>query len=125
MNGILEFYVELGSRKLRSLVKETYKTGNEVKGLKKAEEIRSLILERLPLFLHEHTHTKTRVSLSWLSNGGNFVVRTFGKIITVKTLKFGQTSSVKNQEASAVAMQDGRGPIQLWLSASDVPDMYE
>lgn len=125
MNGILEFYVELGSRKLRSLVKETYKTGNEVKGLKKAEEIRSLILERLPLFLHEHTHTKTRVSLSWLSNGGNFVVRTFGKIITVKTLKFGQISSVKNQEASAVAMQDGRGPIQLWLSASDVPDMYE
>lgn len=125
MNGILEFYVELGSRKLRSLVKETYKTGNEVKGLKKAEEIRSLILERLPLFLHEHTHTKTRVSLSWLSNGGNFVVRTFGKIITVKTLKFGQTSSVKNQEASAVAMQDGRGPIQLWLSASDIPDMYE
>lgn len=125
MNGILEFYVELGSRKLRSLVKETYKTGNEVKGLKKAEEIRSLILERLPLFLHEHTHTKTRVSLSWLSNGGNFVVRTFGKIITVKTLKFGQISSVKNQEASAVAMQDGRGPIQLWLSASDIPDMYE
>lgn len=117
--------MELGSRKLRSLVKETYKTGNEVKGLKKAEEIRSLILERLPLFLHEHTHTKTRVSLSWLSNGGNFVVRTFGKIITVKTLKFGQISSVKNQEASAVAMQDGRGPIQLWLSASDVPDMYE
>lgn len=115
----------MGSRRLRSLVKEAYKTGNEVKGSKKAMEIRSLILERLPLFLHEHTHAKTRVSLSWLSNDRNFIVQTFGKIQVVKTLKFGQIFEDKRQEASAVAMQDGRGPIRLWLSANDTTDMYE
>lgn len=124
VNGA-EFYLELGSRRLRSLVKETYRTGNEVRGLKKAAEVRSLILERLPLFLYEHTHAKTRVSLSWLNNEGNFTVQTFGKMVVVKTLKFGHISAVKNQEASAVAMQEGRGPIKLWLAANDVTDMYE
>lgn len=122
---ITDFYTQLGSPRLSSLVKDKYKTGPEVRGSRKAHEIRTLILERLPLFLHEHTHSKTKVPFSWLNNEQNFVVRTFGKITVVKTLSFGSTSAVKSQDASAVATQEGRGPIQLWLAGNDVLDMYE
>lgn len=106
-------------------MKDEYKTSSEVKQSRKAAEIRSLILERLPLFLHEHTHTQTRVPYSWLNNENNFVVRTFGKLMVIKSLIYGQTRIVKNQDASAVAFRDGRGPIQLWLAGNDLVDMYE
>lgn len=121
----LDFYIELGSPRLSSLVREKFRTGTEIRGSKKAQEIRSLILERLPLFLHEHSHAKTKVPYTWLNNEQNFVVRTFGKIAVVKTLNFGQISASKSQDASAVAMQEGRGAIQLWLSGNDLIDMYE
>ena len=120
-----EFYIEMGSPRLSQLVKDKFRTGPEVRGSKKAYETRSLILERLPLFLHEHSHSKTKVPFSWLNDDRNFVVRTFGKITVVKTLTFNQTSAVKSQDASAVATRDGRGPIQLWLAGNDIIDMYE
>ncbi|KAL4253718.1 hypothetical protein ABKN59_003690 [Abortiporus biennis] len=120
-----EFYSTLGSRRLSTLVQEQYTTTSEVRGAKRATETRSLILERLPLFLHEHTHAQTRIPYSWLNKDANFIVRTFGKITIVKSFKFGQLSLVKSQDASAVALQKDRGPIQLWLAGNDQVDMYE
>ena len=107
------------------MVKEDHKTSGEIRNSRKPIEIRSLILERLPLFLHEHTHAKPRVPFSWLSNEKNFVVRSFGKITVIKTLTYGDTRVVKNQDASAVAMRIARGPIELWLSGNDTIDMFE
>ncbi|TCD69784.1 hypothetical protein EIP91_006320 [Steccherinum ochraceum] len=52
-------------------------------------------------------------------------VRAFGKITVIKSLNFGQVASTKNQDSSAVAMREGRGPIQLWLADNDVLDLYE
>lgn len=121
----IDFYFELGSRRLSSLVKDEYKTSSEVKHTRKAAEVRTLILERLPLFLHEHTHTQTRVPFSWLNQDQNFVVRAFGKLTVVKSLLYDQRRIVKNQDASAIAFRDGRGPIQLWLAGNDQVDMYE
>ncbi|THH29159.1 hypothetical protein EUX98_g5023 [Antrodiella citrinella] len=120
-----DFYMELGSRRLSALVKEKYKTSAEIKHSRKPADIRNLILERLPLFLHEHSHAKVQVPYSWLNTEANFVVRAFGKITVIKTLNFGQVASVKNQDASAVALREGRGPIQLWLADNDLLDMYE
>ena len=117
--------MELGSRRLSTLVREKFKTSVEVKASRRPADIRKLILERLPLFLHEHTHGKVQVPFSWLNNDTNFIARAFGKITVVKTLSFGQVTAVKNQDASAVAMRDGKGPIQLWLADNDVLDMYE
>lgn len=107
------------------MVKEDHKTSGEVKGTRKPQEIRNLILERLPLFLHEHTHAKPRVPFSWLNNERNFVVRTFGKITVIKTLVYGDVRAAKNQDASAVAMRVARGPIELWLAGNDTTDMFE
>ncbi|KAI0077558.1 hypothetical protein K474DRAFT_1750473 [Panus rudis PR-1116 ss-1] len=120
-----EFYLELGSVRLSSLVKEKYRTSTEARGDRRAKEIRSLILERLPLFLHEHPHARTKVPFSWLNNDSNFVVKTYGKITVIKTLSFGQINASKNHDASAVATQEGRGPIQLWLAGNDTIDLYE
>ena len=120
-----EFYGELGSRRLSSLVKEEYETTAEIKDTRKAVEIRSRILERLPLFLHEHTHAPTRVPFSWLSTDRNFVVRVFGTLTVRKALTYGAIRLVERQDASAVALREGRGPIQLWLASNIAVDMFE
>ncbi|KAL6309180.1 hypothetical protein BKA93DRAFT_925530 [Sparassis latifolia] len=120
-----EFYLELGSRRLSSLLKEEYRTSGELKNSRRALEIRSLILERLPLFLHEHTHARPRLPFSWLNNEKNFVVRTFSKLVVIKSLTFGSVHPSKSQDASAVAKRDGRGPIELWVAGNDQVDMYE
>ena len=96
-----------------------------MKDNKSAADIRTLLLERLPLFLHEHTHTRTKVSLSWLSSEQHFKVKVFGKLTVVKSLSFGDHTLTKEQDASAAAKRVGHGPIELWLSGSTQVDMYE
>lgn len=110
---------------MSQLVGEEYQTTSELQNSKTAMETRSLILERLPLFLHEHTHTRTRVSFSWLSTGSNFIVKTFGKLSVVKTLKHGELRRSEKQEATAVTCRVGSGPIQLWITGNSQIDMYE
>ncbi|GLB37239.1 putative protein of unknown function (DUF3684) [Lyophyllum shimeji] len=123
---ILEaFYAQLGSRRLSSLVKEEYQPSAEVKQSKVAADTRALILERLPLFLHEHSHARTRVSYSWLTSTVNFVVKTYGKLTVTKSLTFGDLRLSRKQDASAVAQRTGTGPIQLWLAGNSQIDMYE
>ncbi|KAJ7251757.1 hypothetical protein B0H12DRAFT_1118770 [Mycena haematopus] len=116
---ILEgFYMILGSRRLSSLVKEEYKTTAESKDQRTAAEIRALILERLPLFLHEHTHARTRVTFNWLNQEAHFIVTSFGKLAVTKTLDFGDIRTSRTQEASAAAKRIGSGPIHLWVATS-------
>ncbi|KAG6857275.1 hypothetical protein H0H87_007108 [Tephrocybe sp. NHM501043] len=124
---ILEaFYSQLGSRRLSSLVKEEYQPSAEIKQSKIAAETRALILERLPLFLHEHSHARTRVSYTWLTSQVNFVVKTFGKLAVKKSLIFGDLRLSRQQDASAVASRTGNtGPINLWIAGNAQIDMYE
>lgn len=90
-----------------------------------ATDTRALILERLPLFLHEHHHSQTQVSYKWLNEDGHFMVRTFGRIIVTKTLKCSDVSLSRDLEASAVAERLSNGRIQLLLAANSQVDMYE
>ncbi|KAG1888113.1 hypothetical protein F4604DRAFT_1715581 [Suillus subluteus] len=122
---IENFYATLGSKRLSAVVKEDYRVNSEMKHNKSAADTRALLLERLPLFLHEHTHTRTKVSLNWLSNQENFKVRVFGKLSVVKSLSFGDNTLKMEQDASAAAKRLGHGPIELWLSGSTQVDMYE
>lgn len=119
------FYVELGSRRLATLIREDYKTSSEVKMSKVAVDTRSLILERLPLFLHEHTHSRPRMSHAWLTNEKNFIVRTFGKLKVTKSLSYGDVRLSRDQDASAAAKRTGNGPLELWLAGHSQVDMYE
>ena len=90
-----------------------------------AQEVQTLILERLPLFLHENTCMAPQVSLTWLNDERNFIVQTFGEITVTRSIDFGGIKSSRSTEASAVARQGGRGEIQLWLASNMEVDMYE
>ena len=119
------FYQFLGCKRLSELVREEYRITQEIYGHRTAQDVRSLILERLPLFLHEHTHATTRVPFTWLNNERNFVVRTFGKVTVTRSLNFAGARSSRSIETSAVARREGKGAIQLWLGGNSQVDMYE
>lgn len=125
MDVNLGLYGSLGSRRLSSLVKQDYRTSVEIPNAKPATELRRLILERLPLFLHEHTHAKTKISYSWMNSDGNFIVRSFGKLSVTKSISFGRMSDSQTQDASAVATRSGKGRLELWVAAHSQIDYYE
>lgn len=122
---LLELYLFLGSPRLSSLVKEDYRTTGEVSHSKIGTETRHLILERLPLFLHEHPKSRTKVSFNWLNEDKNFIVKVFGKLLVTKSLHHGDNRLSESNEASAVAKREGRGAIELWLAGNTQVDMYE
>lgn len=98
----------------------------ELKDAKKSLDTRELILERLPLFLHEHSHgEQTRVKFEWLNSQENFSVKTFGKLEVEKSLTHDELRLYKKQEASAVASKTRTGSLQLWLAGHSQIDMYE
>jgi uncharacterized protein DUF3684 len=122
---LLELHLFLGSPRLSSLIKENYEMSREDRHAKIGPDIRHLILERLPLFLHEHPQSRTKVSFNWLNEEKNFIVKVFGKLSVTKSLHHGNTHNSEKHEASAVANRDGRGPIELWLAGNTQVDMYE
>jgi hypothetical protein len=120
-----ELYLFLGSPRLSSLVKEYYRTSGEAPYSKISAEVRHLVLERLPLFLHEHSQSSTEVSLNWLQKEKNFIVKVFGKLLVTKSLHHGDIRDSKSHEASAVAKREGKGSIELWIAGNKQVDMYE
>ncbi|KDQ27869.1 hypothetical protein PLEOSDRAFT_50988 [Pleurotus ostreatus PC15] len=124
---ILEaFYAELGSRPLSSIVKQNYRTTQEIKDPHRSSEMHNLILERLPLFLHGQTHARLKVPSAWLSKEGNFAVKNYGKIEVESVLTFGDIRVTRRQESSAAAKRDGYGgAIQLWVAYNTKVDMFE
>jgi hypothetical protein len=122
----LELYVFLGSPRLSSLVREEYKMTGEVTCSKIGTETRHLILERLPLFLHEQLKTRTKISFDWLNEEKNFIVRVTRKLSVTKSLHHGDYYHCSgSMKASAVAKRKGEGPIELWLAEDMKMDMYE
>lgn len=122
---LLELYLFLGSPRLSSLVKEHYRTSGEAHYSKIGAEVRHLILERLPLFLHEHPESSIEVPLNWLNKEKNFIVRVFGKLLVTKSVHYGGIRDSRSYEASAVAKREGNGPIELWLAGNKQVNMYE
>ena len=124
-SGIAGFYQYLGCKLLSDLIKEEYRTTQETYRNKAAQEVRSLVLQRLPLFLYKHATTITRVSPKWLNVKGNFVVRTFKKITATRSIDFAGTKSSKTFETSATVKREGTGPVQLWLTDDGQADLHE
>ncbi|CAE6384073.1 unnamed protein product [Rhizoctonia solani] len=123
---IEQFYEGLGSKRLSALVHEEYKsTPSQNRTTKRAQDTRSLVLERLPLFLHEHTHVKSKIKPEWLAQGENFQVVMVNKLQLTRHLSHGRGYSA-TQEASAAAKREGmRGPVILWLAENSQTDLYE
>lgn len=122
---LLELYLFLGSPRLSSLVREDYRTSGELSHSRIGPDTRHLILERLPLFLHELPQSRTKVTFNWLNEDKNFVVKVFGRLSITKSLHHGDIRHSESHEASAVAKREGRGPIELWLAGNTQVEMYE
>ena len=122
---LLELYLSLGAPRLSSLVREDHRTSGELPYSKIGAETRLLILERLPLLLHEPPQSRTEVSLDWLNKEKNFIVKVFRKLLVTKSLYHGDICDSKSYEASAVAKREGKGPIELWLAENKQVNMYE
>lgn len=107
---------------MSSVVEVSYKTSAAVPNSKIAVETRNLILERLPLFLHEHTHSKTKFTLAWLTSPEHFVVQMFGKLSITKKLRFGDAPT-RSLDALAYAVYENNR-IVLFLAGNAQVDMY-
>ncbi|KAG9003819.1 hypothetical protein FRB94_008497 [Tulasnella sp. JGI-2019a] len=123
------FYMSIGSPRLSSLTTEEYKPVQiEKEPSRLATDMRNLILQRFPLFLHER-NAPCRFKPDWLATDNNFLVRGCGRLSLVRTLNFGGRRVTKTQEASAAAQLATRfgssGPLSLYISTHDKLDMYE
>lgn len=77
-----KLYKRLGSKHLRSLVSEEYSSiPPQQASQERAQEVRVLVLERLPLFLQEHTHMKTLIEPDWLAQDNHFQASTSDMVL--------------------------------------------
>ena len=114
----------MGCRLLSTVVQEKYKESNEIRDTEKSITVRSLILQRLPLFLRENIHTELQVLIS-LPTAENFTVRVCERLLVSKTLTIGNDQTTRDQDVGAVTKCDEDGRIELWLSGNAKMDMYE
>lgn len=119
----LEFYVKLGSRPLSAVVQNECEATNEMGPSKDASDIRSLVLERLPLFLHEHP-TRTKAAYSCFKNGEKFFVKVFGSLSLSRILDYGGDHLLRKQAMTAFALHENDS-VQLLLAGNMEVDMYE
>jgi hypothetical protein len=88
-----------------------------------AQDVRSQILQRLPLFPYIHTKPTTQVSK--LNDEASFVIRVFEKITIIRRLSYAGTQSSKSIEVPVIAKKGYRDVVELCLAKSTEVDMYE
>lgn len=111
------FYASLGCRYLSEVVKERYNDFCEVQNTEACDNLRSLILNRLPLFIQNYTDGKPRVTIP--SSPDHLKVKACESILVSKTLELGNVE--RETEVRAIARRGGEC-IELWISKLD---MYE
>jgi len=75
-----QFYRLFGSSPISTLVQETLSTSGDGNRAT-ATHIRQLVLERLPLFLHDRVGKPTAFKFTWFKAPGNFIVRVMRELV--------------------------------------------
>ena len=122
---LLELYRRLGSPNLSSLVAEDCRASRELTNSTIGAEIRHLIFDRLPLFLHKQSPSRIKLESDWLNNEKNFIVKVFEKISVTKSLHHGDICDSTSYDISARAGREGSGPIELLLAGNEPLRMHE
>jgi hypothetical protein len=121
-----DFYSRLGSPQLSALVKEEYKVGGIPTGnTQTATALRSLVLERLTLFLSERNRSSSDLTLEHLKKEGNFQVLETASVSLKRTFKQGQLERSNVQQISAAVLKGRGNVVNLYISRSVELDMYE
>lgn len=111
------FYASLGCGYLSGVLKERYNVFYEIQDTETCNKLRSLILDRLPLFIQNYTDVKPRFTIP--SSPNHLKVRACESILVSKTLELGNVE--RKTEVRAIARREGEC-IELWISKLD---MYE
>lgn len=122
---LLELYSLLGSPNLSSLIREDYRTTRELPNSEIGAEIRHLILDRLPIFLHKQTPSRARIEPGWLNNDKNLIVKVFEKVSVTKSLHHGDIHESTSYDTSVIAKREGSGPIELFVTGNRQLKMHE
>ena len=123
--SLLELYSLLGSPNLSSLIREDYKTSCELPNSEIGAEIRHLILDRLPIFLHKQTPSRAKIEPGWLNNDKNLIVKVFEKVSVTKSLHHGDIHESTIYDTSVIAKREGSGPIELLVTGNKQFKMHE
>lgn len=111
------FYASLGCRYLSEVVKERYNILYEIQNTETCDKLRSLILDRLPLFIQNYADGKPRFTIP--SSPNHLKVKACKSILVSKTLELGNVE--RETEVRAIARREGEC-VELWISQLD---MYE
>jgi hypothetical protein len=124
LQGMTGFYKSMGCRRLSTVIQERYEDSLQIPDTKTCSEIRSLILQRLPLFLQKCPRSpcdKTRIP-----SADNFSVVVCKRLLVHKTLIIGDDNTPRKQDLWAITKYNkDEGRIELWLSHHTERDMYE
>ena len=115
----------MGCRRLSTVIQGRYEDSPQISDTKTCSEIRSLILQRLPLFLQKCSHSpsdRTRIP-----SHDNFSVVERERLLVHKTLIVGGDSTPRKQDlwAAITEYNKNEGRIELCLSRHTKRDMYE
>ncbi|KAF8431278.1 hypothetical protein L210DRAFT_3651176 [Boletus edulis BED1] len=116
------FYKSLGCNDLSAIVQERCRGLHEIQATETCLEVQSRILERLPLFIRKYTDFQPKVKVP--SSTDQLKVKAWGRILVFKTLVT-MTGSVERQCNVRVFARHEGNCIELWISKTAKPDMYE
>ncbi|KAF8307878.1 hypothetical protein DL93DRAFT_2064506 [Clavulina sp. PMI_390] len=122
-----EFYAAFGSKTISALVEESLSTSGEGNAVT-AAQTRQLVIERLPLFLHDRVGKPTAFKFAWFKSDENFIVKSVKALTVQNVLKLGRQNITKNRRASAGAVWNGKGPVLLYIAPGShdaKPDLVE
>lgn len=87
----VQFYASCGSKPISSLVEESLASAGEGNA-RMAAAVRELVIERLPLFLHDRNGKPTAFKFAWFKSAENFIVRPFSfRSLRVAELRSGRS----------------------------------
>ncbi|KAI6119159.1 hypothetical protein EDD16DRAFT_1791904 [Pisolithus croceorrhizus] len=114
------FYASLGCPHLSDVIIERCNDFHEISATKSCDELQSLILERLPLFIQNYTDRQPEVTIP--STPDHLKVKACKRIRVSKTLVTGKVT--RTRDVWAIARRKGEC-IELWISKAVKRDIYE
>lgn len=128
-----KLYESVGSGYLSAHIKYNVKPSNEQPRWTRCEEVRTAILEKLPIFMHEFDEQRLKqgsVHRKW-DDKSRFIVKGCGDLKVDKRLDSNYRISPEHQResyefhVSAEITTEDSGRVVLWLKKADHLDMYD
>ena len=119
-NDLEDFYYNLGSPMLSSLVEEAARHGPRAGDQSQAAKLHKIVLERVGLFIHDQSPDQVKHDARWLEK--NLSIQTVSHINLRRSLRGRNLSHVERRSAVVTGSSDKE--YVLWIAGSSI-DMYQ